>query len=49
LSIFERVEGGKLKCNHIQWQTPDFNKRAIKFYERIGGISKSKERYFLKV
>jgi GNAT superfamily N-acetyltransferase len=44
-----KVEGKKLKCNHIQWQTPDFNKRAIKFYERIGGISKSKERYFLKV
>ena len=44
-----KVEGEKLKCNHIQWQTPDFNKRAIKFYERIGGISKSKERYFLKV
>jgi GNAT superfamily N-acetyltransferase len=44
-----KVEGKKLKCNHIQWQTPDFNKRAIKFYERIRGISKSKERYFLKV
>ena len=22
---------------HIQWQTPDWNERAIKFYYRIGG------------
>jgi ribosomal protein S18 acetylase RimI-like enzyme len=29
----------------IQWQTPDFNTRAIKFYNRIGATSKSKERF----
>ena len=33
----------------IQWQTPDFNKRAIKFYKRIGATSKSKERFFLSI
>ena len=38
-----------LGCSHIQWQTPDFNKRAIKFYKRIGAASKSKERFFLDV
>ena len=38
-----------MRCSHIQWQTPEFNKRAIKFYDRIGAQSKSKMRYFLDV
>ena len=42
-----KQEGKKLQCNHIQWQTPEFNKRAMKFYKRIGAESKTKERYFL--
>jgi len=33
----------------VQWQTPDFNVRAIKFYKRIGAVSKSKERFFLTI
>ncbi|EWH09665.1 N-acetyltransferase GCN5 [Cellulophaga geojensis KL-A] len=33
------------KCSIIQWQTPDFNKKAIDFYRKIGVISKSKERF----
>ncbi len=32
-------------CINIQWQTPDFNTRAIKFYERMGGVGKSKVRF----
>ena len=44
-----KKEAQKLDCLLIQWQTPDFNKRAMKFYERIGALGKSKERYFLKV
>ncbi len=44
-----KVAGKKLGCKHIQWQTPDFNTRAMKFYDRIGGVHKSKERYFLAV
>jgi len=44
-----KVEGKKLGCSLIQWQTPDFNTRAMKFYDRIGAVSKSKERYFLKI
>ena len=36
-------------CKIIQWQTPDFNKNAIKFYRKIGGISKTKERFFWKI
>ena len=36
-------------CSLIQWQTPIDNKRAIKFYEREGAVSKSKRRFFLEL
>ena len=42
-------EGRALGCTLIQWQTPDFNTRAMKFYHRIGASSKSKERFFLTI
>ncbi|RFS15119.1 GNAT family N-acetyltransferase [Emticicia sp. C21] len=32
-------------CVNIQWQTPDFNTRAIRFYERMGGVGKNKVRF----
>lgn len=35
-------------CKTIQWQTPDFNKKAILFYKKIGAISKTKERFYLQ-
>ena len=41
--------GSALGCNQIQWQTPDFNTRAIKFYHRIGATNNSKERFFLSI
>lgn len=49
--LIDRIkeEGRKLGCDLIQWQTPDFNKRAMKFYSRIGATGKSKERYFLEI
>jgi ribosomal protein S18 acetylase RimI-like enzyme len=34
-------------CINIQWQTPVFNERAIKFYNRIGGTGKDKVRFFI--
>ncbi len=34
-------------CSIIQWQTPQFNERAIKFYYRIGATSKEKLRMYL--
>lgn len=51
VKLMDRIkqESVKLNCELIQWQTPDFNLRAIKFYDRIGGVSKRKERYFLKI
>ena len=44
-----REEGKNLDCKTLQWQTPDFNTRAIKFYEALGAVSKSKERFFLDI
>jgi GNAT superfamily N-acetyltransferase len=35
-------------CMNIQWQTPDFNERAIKFYNNMGAIGKEKIRFTLK-
>ena len=34
-------------CVNIQWQTPEFNTRAIGFYNRIGGMGKKKMRFFI--
>jgi len=34
-------------CINIQWQTPAFNERAVKFYKRIGGTGKEKVRFSL--
>jgi len=42
-----KEEAVKLECDLMQWQTPTFNTGAIKFYNRIGAVSKNKERFFL--
>ncbi len=39
--------GKEHNCINMQWQTPEFNERAIKFYKRIGGIGKEKVRFTL--
>ena len=44
-----KEHGRELGCSQMQWQTPEFNKRAMKFYDRIGANGKTKERYFLKI
>jgi len=36
-------------CNVIQWQTPNFNRKAIDFYRKIGGTSKTKARFCLDI
>lgn len=33
-------------CSVLQWQTPDFNERAIRFYRRMGATGKNKVRFF---
>ena len=37
-----QLEAEKLGCTAIQWQTPIFNTKAIKFYKSLGAISKPK-------
>lgn len=37
----------KHSCKNIQWQTPEFNARAIKFYVGLGSTGKQKMRFFL--
>lgn len=34
------------QCDTIQWQTPDFNMNAIRFYEKLGAYHKPKARFF---
>jgi GNAT superfamily N-acetyltransferase len=34
-------------CVEVQWQTPEFNDRAIRFYERLGAKGSSKRRFSL--
>lgn len=45
IKVYSKTEN----CNTIQWQTPDFNTKAIAFYNKIGGISKNKERFTLSI
>ena len=48
-ALMEKVKavGQANRCINLQWQTPDFNVKAIKFYRRIGGIGKEKVRFTL--
>lgn len=39
--------GTQNNCGNIQWQTPEFNTRAIKFYNRMGAKGKDKVRFTL--
>lgn len=48
--LMERIRkvAREKNCVNIQWQTPEFNARAIKFYVGLGGVGKQKMRFFLK-
>ena len=43
------AEGRRLGCGQVQWQTPDFNAGAIRFYQRLGAVAKSKERFTISL
>ncbi len=43
--IAKRAEA--LNCKQIQWHTPAFNEKAVKFYHRIGATSRQKSRLYL--
>lgn len=38
-----------LGLGHVEWQTPDWNEGAIRFYDRLGATGKPKLRYALPV
>ncbi|MFY3383910.1 GNAT family N-acetyltransferase [Paracidovorax sp. MALMAid1276] len=38
-----------LGCDQLQWQTPDWNEGAIRFYDRLGATRLPKQRYTLAV
>lgn len=48
-ALLEKVKtiGEAAHCVNMQWQTPDFNENAIRFYKRIGGTGKNKVRFTL--
>lgn len=50
-SVFEKLKeiARQNNCSCIEWQTPVFNERAIKFYRRMGGVYKHKARFCLGV
>ncbi|NAS14430.1 GNAT family N-acetyltransferase [Poritiphilus flavus] len=39
----------KENCDMVRWQTPADNEKAIKFYQKMGGVSKAKERFFMNI
>jgi L-amino acid N-acyltransferase YncA len=43
-----RMIAKEAKCVNIQWQTPEFNVKAIKFYVGLGSVGKQKMRFFLE-
>jgi ribosomal protein S18 acetylase RimI-like enzyme len=46
--VLEIVKLAKEKnCVNVQWQTPDWNTEALRFYQRLGASSKPKVRFFL--
>ncbi|WP_328301437.1 GNAT family N-acetyltransferase [Streptomyces sp. NBC_00435] len=39
----------ELGLGHVEWQTPDWNEGAIRFYDRLGATGRPKLRYSLPV
>ena len=38
-----------LGLQEVQWQTPEWNDGAVRFYERRGAVAKAKQRFTLTV
>jgi len=49
--IMKRIQEAALSMGieFLQWQTPEFDKDAIRFYNKLGAESIDKERFLLKV
>lgn len=48
--IMERIRkvAKEKNCVNIQWQTPEYNAMAIKFYVGLGSVGKQKMRFFME-
>lgn len=46
LMLLVKQYGQQAGCIGMQWQTPNFNVDAMKFYQNLGASSKTKERFF---
>jgi GNAT superfamily N-acetyltransferase len=42
-------EAARLQINQVQWQTPQWNTRADRFYRRLGALACEKFRYTLVI
>lgn len=43
------AQARQLGITEVQWQTPDWNEGAIRFYDRLGARARTKQRYSLTV
>lgn len=50
-ALMEGVAGlaRELGLGHVEWQTPEWNEGAIRFYDRLGATGRPKRRYALPV
>lgn len=39
----------EINAHHLEWQTPIFNHRAVKFYHKMGAVEKEKLRFTLNI
>ncbi|MFC6633176.1 GNAT family N-acetyltransferase [Microbulbifer taiwanensis] len=39
----------QMKLAQMQWQTPEWNRRAIEFYRRLGAAELAKRRFYLDI
>ncbi|MFB6617273.1 GNAT family N-acetyltransferase [Streptomyces sp. NPDC085524] len=48
-ALMDAVRGlaRELGLGHVEWQTPDWNEGAIRFYDRLGATGRPKRRYAL--
>lgn len=42
-----QAQAVQLGCRQMQWQTPDWNAAAIRFYRRLGATASAKQRFTL--
>jgi GNAT superfamily N-acetyltransferase len=44
-----QAQAARLGCRQLQWQTPEWNAPAIRFYRRLGATASAKQRFTLRL